>query len=107
VYGLEILMLLDEVRSYKEDSERKSESLKLALLARQEYSPEKIFPKSFQTEDEVTNSDDVEYDYSRVEWKSPKDMDAEERDKLMAMVQKGASRMDFSQVEPQSRGEWV
>lgn len=105
--ALSILNFLDEIAKYQ----RANEDFRLNLISRPEYNPVEIFPDYFNrtttTTDEDVDGDDVEYDYSAVEWKGPSDVDKEELDKILGMLQQAQGKVDMEQTDKRSQGEWV
>ena len=104
--GLSILMYQEEIDGIKKDKE----ALKLALVSRPEYSPEKMFPEFLggspdNTEDE---DDETEYDYSAVEWKGPSDVDKEEFASILRELAEASGRVSYEQSQQLARtGKWV
>jgi hypothetical protein len=106
--GLDILTYLDQVRKWRQEND----AFAYALLSRPEYDPKKMFPdhftKSVTTTDELPEDDEnVEYDYSHVEWKGPSDVDQEELKRILAIVENAQGKVDMEQAESRQGRDWV
>lgn len=81
-YALTILNLLDDNDRYQNDVA----ALKRALATRSEFKVEKLFPEIFPEEKkEGLPEGDIAQDYDKVQWRSPKDAQAE-WERLSAML---------------------
>lgn len=105
--AIDILMYQDEIERLKANGEK----LKLALAARAEYLPDKMFPDFFGKTEEAEDApddDETEYDYSAVEWKGPSDSDKEELANILRMLQEASGSVDMNEAANiAGGGRWV
>lgn len=111
--GLRLLMRQDRAA----ERARSDEDIKLSLLASgrefREIYPE-FFPKEAvketvfddDTPDDVLTNPDAMYDYSAVEWKSPKDMTPEEREAWDSFMGDTSVSVSSSDIEKNEDG-WI
>jgi len=106
--ALAILTYLDQIKEWRRDND----AFAYALMVRPEYDPEKMFPDHFSktvtTTDELPEDDEnVEYDYTEVEWKGPSDVDKQELEKILAIVQSAQGKVDMEQAQTRQGRDWV
>lgn len=110
--GLELLVREDNLASGRKEFE----DLRLALLASGSRSLDEVYPEYFakklevteDSEEDVLDNPDVDYDYSEVEWLSPSEAEADELallEQFMGETHVSVSPADLS--GPTRPGEWV
>jgi hypothetical protein len=84
------LAYFDHQAKQERETEERLERIKLALVSSGRLSPGEAFPDLFEPDGPVSE-DDVEYDYSGVQWQSPSDVGEAEVDRVMAALRDNAT----------------